>query len=73
MFSSNMLGLNLSRMKNIKQFFIKLWVDQGKQFYNNFMQKWLYDNILMFLTLNEHNTVVDERFIRILKNRIYKN
>ena len=48
-------------------------VDQGKQFYNNFMQKWLYDNILMFLTHNEHNAVVDERFIRILKNRIYKN
>ena len=29
----------------------KLWVDQEKEFYNDFMQKWLNDNdILMYLT-----------------------
>ena len=30
------------------------WVDQGKQFYNWFMQKWLDNNdILMYFTHNE--------------------
>ena len=32
----------------------KLWFDQGKEFYNSFMQKCLDDNdILMYLTHNE--------------------
>ena len=53
MFSPNMLGLNLWRIKKLKQFFAvslewqmnlnakpnKLWVDQGKEFYNNSIQK----------------------------------
>ena len=31
----------------------KLWIDQWKEFYNGFMQKWLDDNgILMYLTHN---------------------
>ena len=31
----------------------KLWLDQWKEFYNGFMQKWLDDNgILMYLTHN---------------------
>ena len=33
----------------------KLWIDQWKEFYNGFMQKWLDDNgILMYLTHNSN-------------------
>ena len=32
----------------------KLWVDQGREFYNNLMQEWLGNNdILMYSTHNE--------------------
>ena len=32
----------------------KLWTDQGRDLYNNLMQKWLDDNnILMYLTCND--------------------
>ena len=31
-----------------------VWVDQGREFYNTFMQLWLdYNDILMYLTLNK--------------------
>ena len=51
----------------------KLWVDQGGEFYNISMQKWLEDNdILMCLVYNESKSVVTERFIRTLKGKIYK-
>ena len=36
------------------------------------MQKWLDDNILMYLTHNEGKSVVAERFIRTLKVKFYK-
>ena len=33
---------------------IKLWVDQGREFYNKFMQEWFDNNhILMYSTYNE--------------------
>ena len=45
----------------------KLWVDEGIEFYNKLMQKWLgYNSILMYSTYNEGKSVVD-RFIRTLK------
>ena len=51
----------------------KFWVDQGKEFYNSFTQKWLDDNnILMYSTHNEGKSVVAERFIRTLRGKIYK-
>ena len=31
----------------------KLWVDQGKKFYNSFVQKWLDNGTLMYSTYNE--------------------
>ena len=51
----------------------KLWVDQGKEFYNDFMQEWL-DNtdILMYSIHNEGKPVITERFIKTLKAKIYK-
>ena len=49
-----------------------LWIDKGKEFHNNLMQKWLYNSILMYSTYIEGKSVDAERFIRTLKGNIYK-
>ena len=50
----------------------KIWVDQGSEFYNVF-KKWLSDNdVIMYLMYNEAKSVVAERFIRTLKNKLHK-
>ena len=52
----------------------KIWVDQGSEFYNNNFKKWLSDNNnIMYSTYNEGKSVVAERFIRTLKNKLYKH
>ena len=52
----------------------KIWVDQEGEFYNNVFKKWLLDNdIIMYSTYNEGKSVVAERFIRTLKNKLYKH
>ena len=52
----------------------KIWVDQGGEFYNNVFEKWLSDNdINMYSTYNEGKSVAAERFIRTLKNKLYKH
>ena len=52
----------------------KIWVDQGGEFYNNVFEKWLSDNdINMYSTYNEGKSVVAERFIRTLKNKLHKH
>ena len=52
----------------------KIWVDQRGEFYNNVFKKWLSDNdIIMYSTYNEGKSVVAERFIRTLKNKLYKH
>ena len=52
----------------------KIWVDQGSELYNNAFKKWLKDNdISMYSTHNEGKSVVTERFIRTLKNKICKH
>ena len=62
--------------KNLKQSNRKLnktWVDKGSEFYNSSFKKWLQGNdIAMYSTPNEGKPVVTERFIRTLKNKIYK-
>ena len=51
----------------------KTWVDKGIEFYNNSFKKWLQDNdIVIYSTYNEGKSLVAERFIRTLKNKIYK-
>ena len=51
----------------------KIWVDKGSEFYNELMKSWLEKNdIEMCSTHNEGKSVVTERFIRTLKNKIYK-
>ena len=51
----------------------KMWVDKGSKFHNNSFKKWLQDNdIVMHSTNIEGKSVIAERFIRTLKNKIYK-
>ena len=52
----------------------KIWVDQGSEYYNNNFKKWSSgNNIIMYSTYNEGKSVVAERFIRILRNKLYKH
>ena len=52
----------------------KIWVDQGSEFYNNSFKDFLkINNIEMYSTFNEGKSVVAERFIRTLKNKIFKH
>ena len=49
----------------------KIWVDKGKELYNSSFEKWLKDiGIEMYSTYNERKSVVTERFVRTLKNKI---
>ena len=52
----------------------KIWVDQGSEVYNRTFKNWLKgEGIEMYSTYNEGKSVVDERFIRTLKNKLYKH
>ena len=51
----------------------KLWVDQGREFYNKFMQEWLDNNyILLYFTNNKGKPVISEMFIKTVTTKIYK-
>ena len=51
----------------------KIWVDQGSELYNNSFKYFLkINNIEMYSTCSEGKSVVAERFIRALKNKIFK-
>ena len=51
-----------------------MWVDQGSEFYNNVFKKWLKNNNMkMYSTHNFGKSVIAERFIKTLKNKIYKH
>ena len=51
----------------------EIWIDKGSECYNRSMKSWLQDNdIETYSTHNEGKPVVDERFIRKLKNKTYK-
>ena len=51
----------------------KIWVDKGSEFYNNSFKKWLRDHdIVLYSRHNEGKSIVAKRFIRTLKNKIYK-
>ena len=52
----------------------KIWLDQGSEFYNHVFKRWLSrNNIIMYSTYNEGKSVVPERFMRTLKNKLYKH
>ena len=87
MFSLNMHELNLEKKgKTVVNAFIetvndsnrkpnKLWVDQGREFYNKrmVMKEWLYNNdLFIYFTHNEGKSVTAERFTKTLEAKIYK-
>ena len=48
-------------------------VDQGSEFYNRSMKLWLHDNgNEIYVIHNEEKSDVVEKFIRILKTKIYR-
>ena len=52
----------------------KIWVDQDSKFYNNSSKDFLkINNIEMYSTYNEGKSLAAERFIRTLKNKIFKH
>ena len=52
----------------------KIWVDQGSEFYNNLFKNFLKENNMeMYSTYNEGISVVPERVIKTLKNKIFKH
>ena len=52
----------------------KIQVVQGSKFYNELLKRFLkINNIEMYSTYNERKYVVAERFIRTLKNKIFKH
>ena len=51
----------------------KLWVDKGSEFYNRSKKSCLKENdVEIYSTYDERKSVVAERFIRNMKNRMYK-
>lgn len=50
-----------------------IWVDEGKEFYNKHMDKWIKDNnIIRYSTHGEHKSAVVERFNKTLKDTMWK-
>ena len=50
-----------------------VWVDKATESYNRPMEPWLQDNVIETCsTQNEGNFAVAEKFIRTLKEKIYK-
>ena len=51
----------------------KIWIDKGSKFYNRSVKSWLKNKgIEIYSTHNEGTSAVADRFIRALKNKIYK-
>ena len=52
----------------------KIWIGQVSELYNNSFKKWLDDNdIKMCSTYNKQKSVVAKKFVRTLKNKVYKH
>ena len=51
----------------------KIWVDKRSEFSNRSMKSWLQDNNIKIYSIhNEEKSVVTERFIRTIKDKVYK-
>ena len=51
----------------------RLWVDHGRNFYKKLMEEWLNNiDILMYSTHKEDKSVIDARFLKTFKSKIYK-
>ena len=52
----------------------KIWVDRDSEFYNNSFKDFLkMNNIEIYSTYNEGKSVIAERFVKTLKNKIFKH
>ena len=52
----------------------KIWVDKGSEFYNRSTKSWSEKNdVEMYSAHNEGKSIFSERFIRTIKNKIYKH
>ena len=52
----------------------KIWVDRDSEFYNNSFKAFLkMNNIEIYSTYNEGKSVIAERLIKTLKNKIFKH
>ena len=62
--------------KNVKKSYRKpnkIWVDKGSEFYHRSIKSWLEKNdIEIYSTHYKEKSVITERLIRALKNKIYK-
>ena len=51
----------------------KIWVVKGSEFYNRSMKAWLQDNDIAIYSIHNHGkSVIAERFVKTIKNKIYK-
>ena len=51
----------------------KIWVDEGSEFYNRSMRSfWQNNELKIYSTHNEGESVISGRFVRTLKNNVYK-
>ena len=51
----------------------KIRIDKGSEFYNRSMKSWLEKNAIEIYSMhNECKSIIAERFIRTLENKIYK-
>ena len=69
------LQLIITRLKSFESGYKlkKIWVDKGSEFHNISIKSWLQENYIeISSTNNERKSVVPERFIRIMKNNLYK-
>ena len=52
----------------------KIWVDKGSEFFNRSTKSWSEKNdVEMYSAHNEGKSIFSERFIRTIKNKIYKH
>ena len=73
MFPKNLNEVNRRVVKSNGCKPCKIWVGKGSEFYNRSIKSWLQDNDAeMYSIHNEGKSVVTERFIKTLKNKIYK-
>ena len=72
--SDSIIGGFQSVLNSSKRKPSKTWVDHGSEFYNKNFKDFLKEkDIEMYSTFNEGKSVVAERFIKTLKNKIYKH
>ena len=72
--SKKELLLLMSILDKLKRKPNNIWIDQDSESYNNSFKKLLKEkNIEMHSTYNEGNSGLAERFLKTLKNKIYKH